>query len=665
MTREVKRDEPEEMIRRETSQFKQEQDRREVNKAKQTSPVQEASQTRQSPSTQDTPAEETPRVNPIHVAPQTNGLTSSSKSAKPTRAPLPPPFVPSRELHNAASTTMPHAISPSSTSFPVDPPYHPANGIAFGFHSDSASISPVSMQTTTSPFPPPFLDGAHPPPHMAHHVHYSGEGYPLQHSIHTAVPPYPPNPDYAPPVNSRSAHFARPSHLNGGANHMSRTPSQASSVAVDPSLAHHSNSGIITPDFPVPMHNHDLGHDFQPSAHAQHLSHSGAPTAAVQQPLMQSDMGNLQALRHYLLDRFGSYDFADYILDLATNKSLPAHSMLLARSLGFRALMSRAGKDETSPYWHLKLSTDEYYKDPDAFVDAVRYLYGGDLLDPSHFLHTLPLPETSGRQAGNELNARMTYVLSYVASGLTLDLAEIHVHGVRIADRLLRWESIEPVLDFSLNSHFQKALAAQHLLHLAVGFIIMNFPVHFSLDTTTAQLLPRLPTEQEPPTTDSPTSTQSEKAQRRKSHHRLKSIRFGDAAPSADHHDLSSSPITSLLSGILLSLPFELLTTVFQNPALVDRLGRALVAQHMHAVVREREKRRHEALEAVRRGRGRSRRHPSLEHGAAPADSEHHDEALRWREAVETSEDDAVGLRIVRRVVEDGGAVGAPAAEYE
>lgn len=567
------------------------------------------------------------------------------KDAKEVKQ-LPPPFYPSRETHMSLSTSslasLPPASSPivlPTTSFSMAHHHPPhlahlsAESIVFGGQRDSSSASPVPPAPGSGVFvqqsAPPFVNGANVLPHQVPHSSADVYSYDSHYQTHPHFPPHPANQDWMPPPNYQpSLSFARPP-INGMAR-MSRTPSQTSS-GIDASATRNTASGIMTPD---PFQQSHIADGAAARSIPSFPLQSHAPTPSIQQPPANSAMNNMQDLRRFLLDRFGTYDFADHVLDLATGQTIPVHSILLARSPAMQTMMRDARKDDSSHHVRLNIPAHYYFRNADAFIEAVRYLYGGEPLDAARFLQGLPPPQPTSLEIQTELSARITYALSYVASGLTLDIEDIHFKGVQIAERLLCWETLEPVFDFILATHHRHGVAVRYLLHSAIEFISMNFPFDFTCDTTAPQLasMPRLPAQQQ---------TEQELASfpdsRRPSHHRFKSIRFGDAPASPD-----TSLAASVLSSLLLSLPFDILQEVFNSYTLRDRLGRIVIAQYMHAIVAEREKRRQNTLGIYLQSGRLAKNNAALQN-------------LYWEEAVSPSDHTDVPILIHRRVESPGG----------
>lgn len=468
---------------------------------------------------------------------------------------------------------------------------------------------------------------------------------PPGHGDYPAFPPQQqPFVDWAPPAQYQSMPFPRPPHMKGF-NPMSRSPSQTSSGAIEASASYHSHSGIMTP-----MHGVDGYNPLPPSRGNHSVSAQPGPPAQSSQPSPPNmETNNLQDMRRYLLDRFGTYDFADYVLEIANDKLLPAHSILLARSPGLKAMMRLARKDENFPYWRLPVPTDAYFRDANAFVDALRTLYGGEQLDPSRFLQDLQSPQIGSKGLQDELATRMTYVLSYVTAGITLDVHDIHALGMHIAMRLLRWETLNSVIEFIFNSgstarsnihddfQFKQSVAIQHMTRSVLDFIGRSFPLDFVLDTSAQQLasVRRLPEQQ-----DAQVDASSFPHARRQSHHRLTSIRFGDAPANQEN-----STVHSALSSVLISLSSDFLQEVFRSLILIERIGCVAAAHHLYAVVAEREARRLSTLQAYEQSRTSAVTNVMLQN-------------LYLAESVESSEQELSGARLVYRPIQSAAANG-------
>jgi hypothetical protein len=306
----------------------------------------------------------------------------------------------------------------------------------------------------------------------------------------------------------------------------------------------------------------------------------------------------------------------------------------------------------------LAIETEDPFLTPEAFVQALRYLYGGPLLqfeslpESPHVEHDDDDGDDVGRARSAEASKRkVKHALAYIAAGHLLQLPAVACRGADITSQLISWDTVEHVLAFAMTggldpewktgevspstngpmeaaSRRPSIMAAEHrsqgsisstastlnfpihapangtnpadsapptyhiaanrLLHEALGFIIHNFPTDFTLDTTPSverPLYSRLPS-----TSDHHSRALSAS---------LNSIRFGDY-PSADSESLS--PAVTALSRILIFLPFPVLKHVLESPQLGSPSGwtSARTRQHVaRAVVDERERARIAALKST------------------------------------------------------------------
>ncbi|GAB7356459.1 hypothetical protein MBLNU459_g7225t1 [Dothideomycetes sp. NU459] len=578
---------------------------------------------------------------------------------------MPPPFYPARDVQQQSRPAIaaPTTFHPQSHPVPAVRPSHhisqpSTDSIVFGSFAESANASPIPPGTAGSAFAAPpgttiengsaahpmsgqvvpqsasnhFYPSQYPPPDTRYDHPHPQQLY--QHFVPPVVPSH-----LSGPPNTASA-FPRPAHLNGHP-HLSRSPSQTSSGVAEPLVGRNGDSGIGTPDAPIPRQ--DAARYTPQTSSSQHSIYPA-----------DDDLKNIHDLRAYLLSQFGSLWFADYILQLSrTNDaepvSIPAHGFLLARSPGLNLLLPSAIRDDNSRQSRLHIPRTFYFREPNAFVEALRFLYGGESLDPNRFLRNLPPPNMNSLDTQIDLGSRMNYILSYVAANHSMRLAAPAFHGAAIAGQLLRWETIETCLFFVLDGGFSASgmefaygEAAIHVLQQTIAYVSLNFPTDFALETAVQELvsIPRLP---ERTQTFAPSVLPQTRAKRGS---RLGSIQFGDT------HIIDSTQVpfvTAVLSSVLLSVPFQILQSILEHPALRDRLGDHSVVNHMRSVVAEREKRRLAALRAH-------------QHSGSNTinDATSGDETVQnmfWEEAVEPSPDPhGCGYALVRRHMQHSGA---------
>lgn len=288
--------------------------------------------------------------------------------------------------------------------------------------------------------------------------------------------------------------------------------------------------------------------------------------------------------------------------------NLPVHGIVLGRNRKLTEVIARSHPGHMENGMRvLNVLAEDRFLDGPIFAEALKYMYSEDMLSPRNFLHGLPsftgnLSDTEGY--GSPVQ-RMRHALAYAAAGFWLEIRCIVGRGLDIATQLLRWDTIETALTFAIDggldaswrvedttedsssddasSRFDTDLAptygsfSTHFLQTINGFLVHNFPEDFELDTSVSQLhdIVRLPSVDEPrPTSRNP---------------RLSQIRFGEVP--VDPTGPSQS-IVSILSSILLSLPFPVLKALLEDFVLCSRLGKAKAGQLMHSVVEEREGRR-------------------------------------------------------------------------
>lgn len=515
----------------------------------------------------------------------------------------PPPFFPPGHPH--------HMSDPNGHAL-YSPMVMPLHG-AFGFRRDHP---PPLMGQPQQWYP----SNAHVPYQVSH-----PEGFPLRRGL---------------------------GYMNGSAQG-SRSPSQASARTQDgdakPSTVDHVSGTAPKSlpesrrDFVVDFHSHQL------------LNGSSLPPTT---PVKPDD--SIAELANHLSSQFGKGRFADYILEVSHADagvifSMPVHSVIVSRSPTLAsAIVASNGMPAEESLKVIRVSSRDKFINGLAFTEALKYLYGGALqtfvelaegLQP--FANSLEdvEPFSVPRQ-------RMDQALSYAAAGFFLQLPSVTARGIENAKRLLRWDTVEHALAFALDGGLgsfwgesgerrQSVSSAGNsphpgaaqsilptyeaysitLLRDVVEFIAYTFPKLFSLNTAVHQLSenPLLPTvaDLRPPI----------------HHPRLSKIQFGDV-PIQD----ASRPnfVTSLLSSVLLSLPFPVLQSLFAHHGLGGRLGWPAVVEIMQTVVEERESRRRKALK-------------SQSKAASPSGQEDWLwENLYWEERVEPSNQHVSGFHLVR-----------------
>lgn len=306
----------------------------------------------------------------------------------------------------------------------------------------------------------------------------------------------------------------------------------------------------------------------------------------------------LLELATYLLGQVGNPDFADFVLQVRTSEailtSIPVHGIVVARSPVLADAINRSIPVSHRPRETRRLLdvvTMDLSVTRQSIEEAVRVLYGAPLLSGQIFLYGLA-PEVPGDTQVSSPDAarRMREILSYIAAGKVLQLPILQLRGVDIARALLRWDTIEQVLQFALRHSMEQNTINDNvnlkdpvdmaLLHSTIDFISHAFPTDFTLYSIAPELqdISRLPStfESRPPTHNP----------------RLSKIRFGDA-PLED--ELKPTFAARILSSILMTLPLALVDRILNHPATANQLGWSRVVNVMEEVVRERENRRKKA----------------------------------------------------------------------
>lgn len=484
-------------------------------------------------------------------------------------------------------------------------------------------------------YPPMHISppGAHgykhpPPPHLARPQHWF---HPDGHIPYSVGP------------SGQTAAQNGPPYTNGE-THTPRSLSQASSK---------------TQDHDVRAQNPDATH----AAPAAGLNHQllttdqngyGVPTPFRQELPSRVEDDSAVALREYLCMHFGNRDFADYVLELFHVRAerpicaVPVHGVVVARSPALLSLIASHAQNFNYTDRSLKvlrISSSDQFLDPYSFTEALRYLYGGPLLEPRGFVHDLQAFNLNFHNPNIPTVAqqRMEHALAYVTSGFLLQVPPVLMRGIEIVKGLLRWDTVEKALAFALEnlpvssspksgtssaevgalSKRTHDLKSTRLMNGIVDFLVYNFPTDFTLDTTVSQLManPRLPT-----VTGSRPSTST-------SNPRLGLIRFGEVPlEETSHPDF----VTRLLSTMLLSLPFTQLKSVLKHHGIGRRLGWDKVGRVMHAVIEEREARRLQV--------SKSKRVSSSTTEAAGELWQN----VQWEEQIEPDSQHGSGLTIVR-----------------
>lgn len=291
------------------------------------------------------------------------------------------------------------------------------------------------------------------------------------------------------------------------------------------------------------------------------------------------------------------------------------HRFILSRSPTMSNLMKSLG---TLAGGMIYLEPHDDNIRPDVFNYTFRSLYGWSL--GNGILPTDLRP----RDARDDIKT----TLSYISTARYLKLGGVYSIAVQRATILLGWDTIELAVAFVLPivtlSRRGEEFDLSELLHQVLAFIVNNFPRDFVLDVTAGDTsYARLPIIPPPPRNpnappiarstpaghhsrqSSTTQAHLSHNQRQPSHARFSQIRFGDISPEDQNgHEPANTPEVArrfptpnetLLSRILLNLPFELLKQVLEHPHLAERSGELThSARHkiITGIVTEREARR-------------------------------------------------------------------------
>jgi hypothetical protein len=502
-------------------------------------------------------------------------------------AELPPPFYPS---HKTGTHTPPANGSHVAVTLPHRSQLS-AGAVAFSVGNGSPALPATPQELdhdehgrqAALPRPPP---GFSAPEHTAsffpgHSHHPSDVGGPWSYPPYAMAQPdagYENGPDH--PSPSFPGPTAYQPHYDGSRSQRDTTNGTVPSHAESPSK---SQFGEVK-----------SGSDRGDEQHVPYQNGLSAHISRFEEPPFE--------LAAYLSTQFGNPEFADFILQIRSPESvlvsLPVHGIIVVRSPVIAEAVRRSiptAHRSRDARRMLDVPTSDPFVTREALEEAVKVLYGAPLLSAQGFLYALAPYMHDGPQTGasNDARMRMRQLLSYMAAGRVLQLPSMQARGVDIARSLLRWDTVEEVLQVALRSNpafWPKTNGAEAedplnaaLLGYAIDFMAYTFPVDFRLYTIAPELeeAPRLPLLLE--------------ARSATHNPRLSKIRFGDAPP---EDDLQPNHASRVLSSILLSLPLSLLDRLFNHPATANRIGWTGVVNTMRDVVVERENRRQKALQS-------------------------------------------------------------------
>lgn len=272
----------------------------------------------------------------------------------------------------------------------------------------------------------------------------------------------------------------------------------------------------------------------------------------------------------------------------------PGHRFVFSRSPLLAGMMKAQG---TMPGGVIFLDVHDEYMRPDVFYYSLRTLYGWSLADG-----ILPT-ELRLRDVRDDVKT----ALSYLATARYLQLPWVHSVAIQRVSRLLYWNTIELAVKFVSQAVVMPSrhdgLSGSELLNHVLAFIIHNFPADFALDVNAGDYgFPRFPPSNPAPRNPNaptiahgtsgglhsrqPSTTQAQMPRnpRVSSNLRLSQIKFGDISPAKNGYGSgvaqeptqpvrTPTPNDTVLSRILLNLPFELLKQILEHPHLAKLSG--------------------------------------------------------------------------------------------
>jgi hypothetical protein len=414
--------------------------------------------------------------------------------------------------------------------------------------------------------------------------------------------------------NSHSRHYHRDSFQANGANQIDLQRSRAESLT----------SGF-DPRSPTAFEQNGEGGNpmlydgkfFFSPPRAQQVPPMHAMNFAQGAPQNGSQYDHGDPLRTYLLSQFQDVHSSDCVLEVIIagggSFKIAAHKLLLARSPTLASDIATAREQNSKLELFIEFPSKHFGED--SFIDSIRHLYGGPLPTPDSLRGATP-------------SDRMAAALRYVAAGSLLGVDAISIRSMQLALGLLRWDTAPAALAFALEGGLGPAwdnplqpLAlssagfpkydpySTDLLHRLIDFMVHTIPQNFYIDPAAPQL---------PESPRFPSYSEASHGRHNSRHHpRLSQIRFGSIT--SEELQRPSAEAT-MISSILISLPFPVLQGVLEHVGLAHRLGpetaasvtrqvslqsgpksnicKSNICTNKHQVVNEREKRRQRAYDA-------------------------------------------------------------------
>jgi len=470
---------------------------------------------------------------------------------------------------------------------------------------DSARQSPGPLSCTSwipSTAMTPVTNGSNSPPGPI--INGNGSGF----HPHANVPPFVPG-AFEPniPVHNSNGLATYPHHIAHGSQEIPTT-SNVSTVLSSPSSGqfHPSvfNGTRLNPlnDFAPINHSMVNGEMFNytrdapPAFSPQTLSISSPQisrsfSSALHSPI-DHEFYTTQALRQHISNLYCNNDFADSTIYInaiiGKTVHLPAHAMILARSPKLRNFLTNERRNR------IQINEMDYFRNQNMFSYAIRYLYGGSVLQRDYITAQMDSPRSA-----------MENILSYVASGCFLEMPDICGAGLALVHEFLHIENVEIALDFALqrstvqsqqqkngdanHTHSRYGPLSQEVLTAATRFLSWTLCNGFEFDPNASQLenLERVPK-----ALLRRSSSFHHESRQSVSNPKLQGIRLGDFG--------SHFPINSVISSILLSVPFFVLQSISNDRQLQERLSTNHRVAMWHQVIGEREHRRANAIAVMK-----------------------------------------------------------------
>ncbi|ESZ95844.1 hypothetical protein SBOR_3786 [Sclerotinia borealis F-4128] len=515
-----------------------------------------------------------------HSAPSETQSTTSRSTYQ-----LPPPFVPASNLSTMSSES---AQVPQHVAFNGQHPMHhahPSSSVPmFGGYPDSSNSSPAppSSAGNIPPYTYAQQGGVRHGPHPSNggHQHHMSNGF---SPITPAFPPgfyhhqegfqvgptddflrrqmlqFAPSEGYSPTGVPRIAESPRFNGFDPAIAHNIHGSRSSAQIDQENGLGpHYGQHPSTIPPMGPPPYRGVLGYPRK-----EEIPWAG---------------GNRRDLWFHLREQFAQPEFSDCVLELrysddrAAPLQISGHKLIFARSFVLKSLITsgaRANCASPLPFQNILIESDDRYLRSDAFSLAVRYLYGGPILDfdamarfPAPYIGSAPMPSTPAE--------RFDFALGYVASGAILQIPQIWKTGCTIASQLITWDTAEKAFEFALEGGIDWSWTP--------GTPDANDVI----DPLFNSRIPQVPDDRPSPADP-----------------RLSSIKFGDHPTEESLRSPSSDPITATLSKLLLNLPFGPLKHVLEtgNGGVIHGHATHVVRRKvMYPVIEEREKRRQRAL---------------------------------------------------------------------